>query len=205
MNKILDCKRHIHLFLSYFSKFDTDLRGENRRTWFAIITSCHSLICLTFSRSTVPYGTYGREGGQGEQGLRAVKPTWGGYRKNWMPSMLDRMLHQMAIEWIKSKQQSYGNLRRIDDTSTGIESERQYANHDNDDENNATDDIDDVLLGGTKESARGHNYVSYLSVENVRRDHERRLPFVSFAAENRGICLCYSEDNNYTILTSSSR
>ena len=78
-------------------------------------------------------------GGQGERVLSVFKPTWGGYRKNCMPSMLDRMLRQMAIERIKSKQQeSYGNLRRIDDTSTGIESEHQYANHDNDDENNAT-------------------------------------------------------------------
>lgn len=32
--KILDCEHHIHLFLSYFSKFDTeDLRGEHKRTW----------------------------------------------------------------------------------------------------------------------------------------------------------------------------
>ena len=89
-----------------------------------------------------------------------------------MPSMLDRMLRQMAIERIKSKQQ-YGNLKIGDDASSGIEDEHEYAN---DNENNTTDDIDDVLLGGTEESARGRNYVSYLSVENVRRDHERRLP-----------------------------
>ena len=32
--KILDYEWHIHLFLSYFSKFDTDLRGEqHRQTW----------------------------------------------------------------------------------------------------------------------------------------------------------------------------
>ncbi|KAI2513031.1 hypothetical protein MHU86_1322 [Fragilaria crotonensis] len=111
------------------------------------------------------------------------------------------MLRQMAIERIKSKQQ-YGNLKIGDDASSGIEDEHEYAN---DDENNTTDDIDDVLLGGTEESARGRNYVSYLSVENVRRDHERRLPLSVLKAENRGICLRYSEDNNYTNLASSSR
>ena len=81
----------------------------------------------------------------------------------------------MAIERIKSKQQQYGNLKIGDDASSaGIEDEHDYAN---DNENNTPDDIDDVLLGGgTEESARGRNYISYLSVENVRRDHERRLP-----------------------------
>ncbi len=57
-------------------------------------------------------------GGQGERVLSVVKPTWGGYRKNWMPSMLDRMLRQMAIERIKSKQQQYGNLKIGDDASS---------------------------------------------------------------------------------------
>jgi hypothetical protein len=42
-------------------------------------------------------------GGQGEQVLSIVKPTWGGYRKNWMVTMLDRMLRQMAIKRIAMK------------------------------------------------------------------------------------------------------
>ena len=85
-----------------------------------------------------------------------------------MSNMLDRMLRQMAIELIKS-QQRYGNL---DDVSPRIEDELEYAIE----ENNTSDDIDDVLLGGAEDSARGRNYVSYKSVEHVRRDHERRLP-----------------------------
>ena len=31
--KIRDCKRHIHIFLSSFGKFDADLRGDHTRTW----------------------------------------------------------------------------------------------------------------------------------------------------------------------------
>ena len=98
-----------------------------------------------------------------------------------MPNLLDRMLRHMAIERIKSKQQEHGdiNLRRIENdtaSSSGIfEDEHEYAN--NDEDSTTADGIDDVLLGGTDESAaRGRNYVSYLSIENVRRDHERRLP-----------------------------
>jgi len=87
-----------------------------------------------------------------------------------MSNMLDRMLCQMAIERIKSQQQ-YGNLK-IDDVSPGIENELEYAIEEND----TSDDIDDVLLGGTEDSARRRNYVSYKSVEHVCRDHERRLP-----------------------------
>ena len=45
--------------------------------------------------------------------------------------------------------QQYGNLR-IDDTSSGIEDEDEYANYDK--QYHATDNIDDVLLGGTEES-----------------------------------------------------
>ena len=71
-----------------------------------------------------------------------------------MSNMLDRMLCQMAIEQIKSQQQ-YGKLR-IDDVSPGIEDEHEYAIGKND----SSDDIDDDLLGGTEESARGRNYVS---------------------------------------------
>ena len=87
-----------------------------------------------------------------------------------MSNMLDRIRCQMAIERIKSQQQ-YRNLR-IDDESPGIEDELEYAI----DKNNTSDDINDVLLGGTEDNARGRNYVSYKSVKHVRRDHERRLP-----------------------------
>jgi hypothetical protein len=167
---IRDCKRHIHIFLSYFSKFDTDLRGEHKRTWVRSYNFMSLLNLPSVLKKYGPLRNLWEGGGQGERVLSVVKPTWGGYRKNWMSNMLDRMLRQMAIERIKSQQQ-YGNLM-IDDVSPRIEDEHEYAI----DENNTSDDIDDVLLGGTEESARGRNYVSYKSVEHVRRDHERRLP-----------------------------
>ena len=171
--KIRDCERHIHLFLSYFSKFDSDLRGEQKRTWVRSYNFMSLLNLPDILKKYGPLRNLWEGGGQGERVLSVVKPSWCGYRKNWMPNMLDRMLRQMAVERIKSKQRS-GNLK-IDDTSSGIvDNEHDFPD---DDENDTTDNIDDVLLGGTEESAaRGRNYVSYHSIENVRRDHERRLP-----------------------------
>ena len=105
--KILDCERHIHLFLSYFSKFDTDLRGEHTRTW---VRSYNFMSLLNLPEVLKKYGplrNLWEGGGQGERVISVVKPTWGGYRKNWMPSMLDTNVFKACQSIL------LGSLRRI--------------------------------------------------------------------------------------------
>ncbi len=61
--KIRDYKRHIHIFLSSFSKFDTDVQGEHKQTWVRSYNFMSLLNLPSVLKSTtVPYGTFGREG-----------------------------------------------------------------------------------------------------------------------------------------------
>jgi hypothetical protein len=102
--------------------------------------------------------------------------------------ILRKRTHHLISVWVagSSRQSDCGNLR-IDDVSPWIEDEHEYAI----DENNTSDDIDDVLLGGTEKSASGgRNYVSYVSVENVRCDHERRLPLSVLRLKTTGEFVC---------------
>jgi hypothetical protein len=96
--KIHDCERHIHIFLSSFSKFDTDVQGEHKQTWVRSYNFMSLLNLPSVLKSTkFPYGTFGREGGKENES--SVLSNLCGVAI--MSNMLDRILCQMAIERIK--------------------------------------------------------------------------------------------------------
>jgi hypothetical protein len=176
---IHDCERHIHIFLSYFSVFDSDLRGAEKLTW---VRSYNFMSLLNLPEVLRKYGSLRNlweGGGQGERVLSIVKPTWGGYRKNWMATMLDRMLRQMAIKRIAMKP----TTKQTMDVAAGVE----QANGNSEGEGN--DDCYDMPADGNDDGSAaeadqgaqptqnyGRNYVNYRSIEIVRRVFKERMP-----------------------------
>ena len=57
--------------------------------------------------------------GQGEKVIQLVKPKWIGYKKNWQINMMDKLLQQMAMVQVETKEQWNASWLLDDDDDNG--------------------------------------------------------------------------------------
>jgi hypothetical protein len=181
---VLDVERHIKIFLTSFEAFDCAMRGaENTPTWI----SSYNFICLTnlpaVLREFGPLRNMWEGAGQGEKILRLVKPTYIGFRKNWQPNMLDRMLRQTAM----------GRLMQL-----GVGAEDDAMNWMIEDliDDEASEDDSIEITSSQADIFRGNNLLRrYSSVAEVRRQFDSRNTLSVVRLNDERFC-CVLINNN---------
>jgi len=179
---IIDIKRHIKLFLSFYEQFDMDNRKSTDETpsW---ITS-YNFVCLLNYPSVLkefgPLRNLWEGGGLGEKILRVVKPSWNGFRKNWQINKMDTVHRKMAMIKLQSKSLNQEQVQRF------LDDDDEDDDHNDDDDDDDDDDADSRLDQDQK-----HMFKIYSSSIEVKNIFHKRHPLsvVKFAGADDYFCI----------------
>jgi hypothetical protein len=113
---VTQLNRAIKLFLTLFHKFDAGLRKHNEKpTW---VTSYNFPCLLNLPDAMARFGpltNLWEGGGQGEKFLQLVKPLWQGYRSGWNVQLLERLLCEKSLNFIRQNTADEPSTTELDD------------------------------------------------------------------------------------------